>query len=257
MDWYIYPLVIATGFGCGFINTLAGSGSLISLPVLIFLGLPANVANGTNRIGILLQTIVSARSYQKGGVLDLRGGAILAIPAMVGSVIGAQIAVNLDELLLRRVIGGLIVILLVLIILKPGRWLKGQMEVMEKRPGPKIIGIFFLIGLYGGFIHAGVGIFLLAGLVLGVGYNLVRANAVKVTIVFCFTVVAIGVFFINDQIRWEIGGLLAIGNAIGGWIAAKLALRRGTRFVRFVLIAVATVSAAKLLGLFDLAVKLF
>ncbi|MBW2031763.1 MAG: sulfite exporter TauE/SafE family protein [Deltaproteobacteria bacterium] len=257
MDLYIYPLVIAAGFGCGFINTLAGSGSLISLPVLIFLGLPANVANGTNRIGILLQAVVSARSYQKGRVLDMRGAATLAVPAMMGSVIGAQIAVNLDEQLMRRVIGGLIIILLALIIFKPGRWLKGQKEVMEQRPGPKILGVFFLIGFYGGFIHAGVGIFLLSGLVLGVGYNLVRANAVKVTIVFCFTAVAIGVFFLNDQIDWKLGILLAIGNAIGGWTAAKLALKRGTAFVRLVLIGVASVSAIKLLGLFDLAVKLF
>lgn len=252
MDWYIYPAVIAAGFGCGFINTLAGSGSLISLPVLIFLGLPANVANGTNRVGILIQTAVSLRSFGRQDMLDLRGGVMLALPAIVGGVIGAQIAVNLDEQMLRRVIGGLMAAMLVFIIARPRCWLKGQLEVMGRRPRLLELVIFFFIGAYGGFIQAGVGIFLLAGLVLGVGYDLVRANAVKVLIVLCFTVFAMVVFMINGQVLWGLGLLLAVGNAVGGWLAAKLAIERGAGLVRWILIAVVTVSAVKLLDLPDL-----
>lgn len=255
MDWYIYPAVIAAGFGCGFINTLAGSGSLISLPVLIFLGLPANMANGTNRVGILIQTIVSLRSFKKQNMLDLRGGIMLALPAIVGGIIGAQIAVNLDEQMLRRVIGALMVVMLVFILARPKRWLKGQLDVLGRRPKALELVIFFFIGAYGGFIQAGVGIFLLAGLVLGVGYDLVRANAVKVLIVLCFTVFAMVVFMINGQILWGLGLLLAVGNAGGGWLAAKLAIERGAGLVRWFLIAVVIVSAAKLLGLIDLLIN--
>ena len=257
MDWYIYPAVIAAGFGCGFINTLAGSGSLISLPVLIFLGLPANIANGTNRVGILIQTVVSLRSFKKQNMLDLRGGIMLALPAIVGGIIGAQIAVNLDEQMLRRVIGALMVVMLVFILARPKRWLKGQLEVLGRRPRALELVIFFFIGAYGGFIQAGVGIFLLAGLVLGVGYDLVRANAVKVLIVLCFTVFAMVVFMINGQILWGLGLLLAVGNAGGGWLAAKLAIERGAGLVRWFLIAVVIVSAAKLLGLLDLLINAF
>ena len=255
MDWYIYPAVIAAGFGCGFINTLAGSGSLISLPVLIFLGLPANMANGTNRVGILIQTVVSLRSFKKQNMLDLRGGIMLALPAIVGGIIGAQIAVNLDEQMLRRVIGALMVVMLVFILARPKRWLKGQLEVLGRRPRDLELVIFFFIGAYGGFIQAGVGIFLLAGLVLGVGYDLVRANAVKVLIVLCFTAFAMVVFMINGQILWGLGLLLAVGNAGGGWLAAKLAIERGAGLVRWFLIAVVIVSAAKLLGLLDLLIN--
>lgn len=255
MDWYIYPAVIAAGFGCGFINTLAGSGSLISLPVLIFLGLPANMANGTNRVGILIQTIVSLRSFKKQDMLDLRGGIMLALPAIVGGIIGAQIAVNLDEQMLRRVIGALMVVMLVFILARPKRWLKGHLEVLGRRPRALELVIFFFIGAYGGFIQAGVGIFLLAGLVLGVGYDLVRANAVKVLIVLCFTAFAMVVFMINGQILWGLGLLLAVGNAGGGWLAAKLAIERGAGLVRWFLIAVVIVSAAKLLGLLDLLIN--
>ncbi len=252
MEWYIYPTVIIAGFGAGFINTLAGSGSLITLPLLIFIGLPANVANGTNRVGVLFQNLVSADSFRRQRVLDTRGALILAIPAIIGSVIGAQIAVNLDEEMMRRTIGALMVIMLVVVLVRPNRWLEGRSEIANHRPGLVQILIFFAIGIYGGFIQAGVGIFLLAGLVLSVGYDLVRANAVKVLIILLFTISALMVFVYNDQVWWGVGFLLAIGNALGGWVAARMAVERGANFVRWILIAVLVVSAAALLGVFDL-----
>lgn len=257
LDLIISLAVIAAGFGAGFINTLAGSGSLITLPVLIFIGLPANVANGTNRVGVLLQSLTAASSFRQQQVLDLGASLMLAAPAIVGSVIGAQIAVNLDEQLMRRTIGALMVAMLVVIIARPRRWLEGRAEALDQRPGWGQMVVFFLIGGYGGFIQAGVGIFILAGLVLSAGYDLVRANAAKALIVLCFTVFALLVFIYNDQVRWELGILLAIGNALGGWVAARMAVERGAVFVRWLLIAVVAVSAAQLLGLFELIVGLF
>jgi uncharacterized membrane protein YfcA len=247
LEWYIYPLVIAAGFGAGFINTLAGSGSLITLPLLIFMGLPANVANGTNRVGVLFQNIISTESFRRKQVLDSRGGIILSIPAMIGSLLGAQIAVNLDEELMRRVIGALMVVMLIIILVRPKRWLQGELDRMGERPSVWHLLLFFAIGIYGGFIQAGVGIFLLAGLVLGIGYNLVRANPVKNMIVLLFTAAALVVFVANDQVVWSIGLILAIGNSLGAWVAAKMAVEKGARFVRWVLIVVVAVSAVQLL----------
>ena len=257
LEWWVYPAVIAAGFGAGFINTLAGSGSLITLPLLIFIGLPANVANGTNRVGVLFQNLVSGTSFHRQGVMDWKRGLILAIPAVVGSVIGAQIAVNLDEEMMRRTIGVLMVVMLGVILVRPKRWLKGHPESMKDRPTLTQLLIFFGIGIYGGFIQAGVGIFLLAGLVLSVGYDLVKANAVKVLIVFCFTISALIVFIINDQVLWGIGFLLAIGNSLGGWVGARMAVEKGAVFVRWLLIAVVAVSAAQLLGIIDLFTRFF
>jgi uncharacterized membrane protein YfcA len=252
MDWYLYPAVVAAGFVAGFVNTLAGSGSLVTLPLLIFVGLPANVANGTNRVGILLQNVVGADSFRRSGVLDLRGAVILSLPAILGSVMGAQIAVNLDEELMRRTIGALMVVMLIVILLRPQRWLHGTLERMDGWPNGKQLALFFAIGAYGGFIQAGVGIFLLAGLVLGVGYDLVRANAVKVSIVLFFTVSALVVFVRNGQVEWGMGLILALGNMLGAWVAARVAVQQGAVWVRRLLIAVVVVSAANLLGLFDL-----
>lgn len=251
MEWYYYLAVIAAGFGAGFINTLAGSGSLITLSLLIFMGIPANVANGTNRVGVLIQNLVAVGSFHQQKVLDFRGGLMLSLPAIVGSILGAQIAVNLDEELMRRTIGGLMLVMLVIIFAKPKRWLEGRPEAMTRQPTFLEILVFFGIGIYGGFIQAGVGIFLLAGLVLSAGYDLVRANAVKVLITFVFTISALIVFIVNGQVWWDIGILLAIGNAVGGWLAARMAVEKGAAFVRWLLIAVVTVSAIEFLGIFD------
>ena len=257
MEWYFIPAVILAGFFAGFINTLAGSGSLITLPLLIFMGLPATVANGTNRVGVLVQNLFSMESFRRSKVLDWRGSWTLGIPAVIGSIIGAQIAVDLNEVIMRRVIGIIMVLMLFVILIRPNRWLVGTLEHLEKRPSIFQIILFFIIGIYGGFIQAGVGIFLLSGLVLSVGYNLVRANAVKVGIIFLFTISALGVFVFNNQVDWLIGFVLAIGNMFGGWFAAKVAIKRGATWVRALLIAVIVVSAANLLGLFDLIKSLF
>ena len=257
MAWYLYIAVIVAGFGAGFINTLAGSGSLITLPLLIFLGLPANVANATNRVGVLAQSLSSAASFKQQGVLDMKGGLILSIPAIIGAIIGAQIAVDLDEQLMRRTIGVLMIVMLVVIFVRPNRWLQGQVSGGPQKPGWKQMLLFFAIGIYGGFIQAGVGIFLLSGLVLSVGYDLVRANAVKALLVVTFTIFAMAVFIYHNQIWWGMGILLAIGNALGGMVAAKMAVERGAAFVRWILIAVIIISAAGLLGVFEWIGRLF
>jgi uncharacterized membrane protein YfcA len=249
MEWYIYPLIVLAGVFAGFINTLAGSGSLITLPLLIGLGLPANVANGTNRIAILLQNVVGVSSFKKQKVLDFRSSVKLVIPAVIGSVIGAIIAVDLNEEVMRKTIGGLLVFMFFIILWKPSKWLREQ---QGKSPLPYWLRaiIFFLIGIYGGFIQAGVGFFLLSGLVLGAGYDLVRANAVKVLIILTYTAFALAVFIFNDQVNYTYGLILAAGNMIGAFLGASVAVKWGPKFVRYLLLITVLVAAAKLLGIF-------
>ena len=252
MDWYLYPLAVAAGFAAGFINTLAGSGSLITLPLLIFMGLPANVANGTNRVGILLQCIVGVKSFHKNNLLNVRHGLLLSIPAVIGAVIGAQIAVDLDEQTMHRVIGILMAVMLVILIVRPRRWFKARPAVDQHRLNLGQIITFFGIGLYGGFIQAGVGLFLLAGLMLGAGYDELRANPIKNLIVLCFTIFALAVFILNNQVVWTIGLIMALGSMLGAWVAVKVAVKKGNLFIRWLLIIVVAVSAAQLLGVIDL-----
>lgn len=250
MDWYFYPLIILAGFVAGFINTLAGSGSLVTLPLMMFIGLSPHMANGTNRVAILLQNIVGVSSFRKKDMLDTRGALYLGIPAVLGSIVGAKLAVSLDEDVMRTTIGAIMVFMLLVIIVRPKRWLTGELTYLEGRPSILQLIIFFFIGIYGGFIQAGVGIFLLAGLVLGIGYDLVRANAVKVGIVLFFTIFSISVFISKGHVNWLIGLVLAIGNMLGAWFGARVAAEKGAVWVRRLLIAVVTISAAKLLGVF-------
>ncbi|MEZ4557928.1 MAG: sulfite exporter TauE/SafE family protein [Caldilineaceae bacterium] len=257
--WYIYVLAILAGILAGIINTLAGSGSLVTLPMLIFLGLPANVANGTNRVGVIMQNIVGITTYQRAGALDVQGSMWYTAAAVLGSLVGARIAVDLNEQMMNMAIGVVMIIMLVVILSNPKRWLREKSEVAEGRPGVLMLGLFFVIGIYGGFIQAGVGIFLLAALVMGVGYTLTHANAIKLVIVLALSLAAIAVFIINGQVNWWFGLLMAVGQSIGAWLAARFAVNypNSNVWVRRLLIFIIIVSALKLFGVFDLVLGMF
>ena len=251
MDWYAYPLLILAGIAAGFVNMLAGNGSLITLPALLAIGLPANVANATNRVGITLQNIVGTEGFYRQGRLDVRGALLLSIPTVVGSILGARIAVNIDEALFRKVLAVAMLIMLVIMLVKPERWITGKVRVHSGRLSIVQVLVFFAIGVYGGFLQAGVGIFLLAGLVLGPGYDVVRANAVKVAIVLTLTIAALIVFQANAQVLWGPGLVMGIGSMIGAWLGTHFAVRKGTAWVRWFVIVVVLVSTAQLLGVFE------
>jgi len=252
MHWYFYPILVGTGILVGFINTLAGSGSLITLPLLMFIGLPANVANGTNRVAILMQTAVGVRGFKKHKVFQIREGIWLSLPAVIGALIGAALAVDIDDRTMTRAIGLLLIVMFFLIILKPEAWVKGKAGQVKAKPGLLQVLIFFGIGLYGGFIQAGVGFFLLGGLVLGAGYDLIKANAIKNLVVLLYTPFALAVFIWNGQVNWLAGLTLGVGNMLGAWIATRVAVSWGTKFVRIVLLTVIFLASLKLLGVFNL-----
>ena len=252
MEWYYYILVVLVGVFAGFLNTLAGSGSVISLAMLMFMGLPANIANGTNRIAILLQNIVGVGSFKKQKVFTFKEGIWLAVPAIIGSLVGASLAVEINEDIMKKTIGGLLVFLFFIILYKPDAWVKGQAGLIRSKPSVVQVIIFFFIGMYGGFIQAGVGFFLLSGLVLGSGFDLVKANAIKAFIILLYTAFAIGIFIVNDQVDYKIGFILAAGNMIGAYIAVHFAVSWGAKFVRYILLGVIIVASIKFLGLFDL-----
>jgi hypothetical protein len=234
-----------TGFVAGFINTLAGSGSLLTLPVLLLLGLPANVANATNRVGVLLQNIVAVATFRRRGRLPLAGSWKLIVPSVAGGLVGAELAVDLDEALLRRAIAVLLLVLLGVMLLRPMRWIAAHATPREPRLLVEI-PLFFAIGVYCGFIQVSVGLFLLAALVLGAGYDLIGANALKNFIVLIVTAAALVVFVVNDQVQWTVGLLLGAGQAAGAWVAAHFAIQRGVKFIRAAVVVITVMSAIAL-----------
>ncbi|HOT18302.1 MAG TPA: sulfite exporter TauE/SafE family protein, partial [Bacteroidales bacterium] len=157
MEWYMYLAVIAAGIFAGFVNTLAGGGSLLTLPLLMFLGLPANIANGTNRIGVFIQSLVSSVSFRRQNIYTVRESLWMSAPSIAGALLGALIAVKINERVMELLIAGLLVFMFFVILYKPEKWLRDQAQsaIMQRRWWVPVL--FFIIGIYGGFIQAGVG----------------------------------------------------------------------------------------------------
>lgn len=245
-------LLIVAGVLVGFINTLAGGGSIVSLSVLMLLGLPAPVANGTNRIAIAIQTLTASVSFRQQKVLPLKKAVQLAVPAIFGSVIGAWIAADINEDILEKAIGVIMLVMMVFILFKPQKYVYGRAEIIEKPLNWKHFVIFFFIGVYGGFIHMGIGYFLLMGIVVGAGFDLVKANAIKVFIVLAYTPFTLAVFIYNNQVEWKYGLILAVGAVTGAFIASRLAVSKGVDFVKWVIIVVILLTAGDMFGLYDI-----
>jgi uncharacterized membrane protein YfcA len=244
-DFNLFYLVVA-GFVAGFINTIAGGGSLITLPVLIFLGLPTSIANGTNRIGIFLQTFTGAVGYRTKGIKTFPFSIYCGISALLGSVIGAQIAIDIKGETFNRILAAVMIVVVLLIVFKP----KVSIEsLMERTTGKHLwvsVIIFFFLGIYGGFLNAGIGIIVLLFLTYFNRMSLTKANATKVTIACIYTFAAIVMFVLNDKINWTYGIFLAIGNMIGAWISSRWAVKQGDKTVRIFLIVVVTAMAIRL-----------
>lgn len=248
MEWWIYILAAVVGVTAGAINTLAGSGSLLMLPMLVFLGLPADVANGTNRVGIAVQCVVGMWTMRRAGRLDLGPHAMkLLVPTLIGSVLGASIAVQLSETVMRVVIGLVLALALIAVVARPEKFLQ---PITELKPLTIPVLLAFVgIGFYGGFIQAAVGILLLIGLVAGAGYNVVNANGIKLFLTLSYTLVALPIYAWNGQVDWKIGLLVSIGQAFGAYGAARFSVKsdRAGAWIQRILVVVLVVSIAHLL----------
>jgi len=240
------PLLATLGVVAGILNVLAGGGSLLTLPVLLFLGLPAPVANGSNRIAIFCQNIFAIRGFRKHGVFPWQLALLGLLPALLGSYLGASLAVDIDDALFKKLLAMIMLGVLLLTALDPAkRWRRDAMPMTRLRLAVLLV-TFFGVGVYGGFVQAGVGFIIIAAL-LPHGLDLVRINAVKVIVIFAFTVVALGVFIAHGQIDWPLGLALAAGNSVGGAIGSRLAVKKGHAWLQRVVTVTVLVFAIKLL----------
>ena len=238
--------LIFIGFVAGSINTIAGGGSLLTLPILIFLGLPPNIANGTNRIAILFQNIFTTAGFKSKGVITFPFSIYVGISALIGSLLGAQIAIDIKGDTFNKILAIIMVVIVVYMVFKSKSKL---IDGIEKTAGKHLwlsIVLFFFVGVYGGFIQAGVGFIILLILSSVNGLTLVKSNAVKVIVVLIYTVASVAIFAYNDVIDWKVGLVLAIGNSAGGWFASRWSVKKGDGLVRKFLIVMVITMAIKL-----------
>jgi uncharacterized membrane protein YfcA len=229
------------------VNTLAGGGSLVSVPLLVLLGLPGALANGTNRVGVLFQSAVASWRFGAEGVPGLRRALPVLLPALAGSALGAFGVARLPDESFERAFGFVMLLLLVPTL----RASAAPAAARPVRPWPRWISLplFFAIGLYGGSFQAGVGLVLVAAL-SHAGFGLVEANSVKVVVNTALTGVAVPVFVWAGQVSWPFAGVLAVGFAAGGALGARLAVRGGDRLIRPVLAVAVVALAGRMLGLY-------
>lgn len=229
-------LLALAGFVAGGINTVAGGGSNLTLPALMLLGLPADVANGTNRVAVVLQCVTGLKGYDKHEALDRPAIIPILIPTIIGGVLGAVAAALMPNLYLKPVLLGTILTMTVIILLRP--------EVIAPPPGTPTRSPsesrrawwgLFVAGVYGGFVQAGVGFILLAALAGGLRYDLLRANALKTACALAFTSVALVVFIAFDQVSWVPGLVLALGSMTGAHLAVKVAVKASQNSIKWFL----------------------
>lgn len=245
-EWYHYPLLILVGFIVGFINTVAGGGSLLSLPFLIFIGLPSNIANGTNRVAIVVQTAMATAGFKSKGVTTFPFNVYLGFAAFLGSIIGAYIAVDVSGAVFNRILAIVMIAVVCIIVFSP----KISFVHLEERLTGKHLWLgmlaFFFFGIYGGFINAGLGFLMMLFLHYVNRMSLVRSNATKVAVVLFYMISALAVFAFNDKVNWKIGLILAIGNGSGAWLASRFSVKKGDGFIKTFLIIMVVFMAVKL-----------
>ncbi len=240
---YIY--LILAGLCAGFINVIAGGGSLITLPLMIFLGVPSVVANASNRVALLAQNIVSVSNFKKNNIISGKYPVYLGISALLGAILGAFIAVDIPEKLLNKILSIVMVLVAILILTTPTFKIEQKERLDFKN---KLVGVivFFFIGIYGGFLHAGIGFIMILSLVKINRFSLLKTNAIKVTVALIYTISALAVFIWQDVVDWKVGLIVAIGSSTGGWLGSHFSIKKGDVWIKRILLVAIIIMAIKL-----------
>ncbi len=243
METEVIIILFICGLFSGVINTLAGGGSLITLPIMIFLGIPPTIANGTNRIQLIFQNIFAIYGFKSKGISNFKFSSWLALSALIGSIIGAYIAIDFPEELFKKVLS-IIMILVMFSIL-----LKNKSELIENNNiKNKWISVlcFFFIGIYGGFIHAGVGFLMILVLSKVNNIRLSQSNSIKVFVALIFSTIAFIIFLSEDKINWIYGINIGIGSGLGGWLASRWSYDKSDKTLKIILSFVILIMSIKL-----------
>ncbi len=240
-------LLVIVGIIGGFLNVMAGGGSLLMVPVMVFMGMPGPVANGTNRIAILAQNLSAITAFSKKGFSDFKLSLSLSACAIPGAILGALLGVQLQGVWFNRILA--LIMFGVMLIMYFGKGNSVEAQNHEPSRTQLIRGHILMVGagFWGGFIQIGVGFILMPVLNRVMGLDLVRTNMHKVFIIAVYTIAALAVFAAQVPILWMAGAALAVGTSLGGYLGAHLSVSRGEKIIRQVLNIVLIVFIIKLL----------
>ncbi|MFB0566043.1 MAG: sulfite exporter TauE/SafE family protein [Candidatus Aminicenantaceae bacterium] len=248
MTYFHYALLFGVGTAAGFINVMAGGGSSLTLPALIFMGLGSPLANGTNRVAIFIQNISAIASFRKSKLYQFKTSLTYSVFTLPGAIAGALVAVRVSDVLFQRILGAVLIFIVFSMFFS--RSYKAQHKTQEERINWLIYPVLLSIGFYGGFLQVGVGFMFMAALYHLSKLDLVLVNMHKVFIILIYTIPALLIFLITGNVNWKLGLILAAGNAIGGWWGAHVTVRGGEKIVRIILAIAITIMAFKLFDLY-------
>jgi len=239
-----YGMLIFAGFFGGVVNTLAGGGSMLTLPALMLLGMPADIANGTNRVGIFLQSAAAVKGFDSAKKLDRTAVLPILLPTLVGALLGAILASVLPNVYLKPMLLGVMVLMALLMVLKPEVIAEENVLPRGLKDTPSAwLGLFFT-GLYGGFAQAGVGFLLIAALAGMLRYDLVHTNALKLVCTGALSLVALVIFALSDQVLWIPGLVLAVGTVAGAVVSVRFAISVSQATLKWFLFIMVSLSCA-------------
>ena len=248
-----HAILVTTGICSGFISSMAAGGSLLTLPVLIFLGLDGpTVANGTNRVALVIQNAFGIASFRRKGISDFRYGILISVPTVCGVIIGTLLVIQLgtidkSSIIFNRILAGIMIIVLAITIFNPLKKLQSSKENLGSSRKALAALIFFFLGIYIGFIQAGVGFMIIVTITTVNGFSLVRTNALKMFVVFFATLMALSIFVMKGHVDWGLGLALAGGNSIGVSIGSHWAVAKGDKTIRVILVCSILVFSARLI----------
>jgi uncharacterized membrane protein YfcA len=239
--------IAAAGFVSGVVNTMAGGGSLLTVPLLVMIGLPGTIANGTNRVAVFVQSVVGALAFRAEGVSGFSKSLPVLLPMVLGGTLGAYAVARLDDATFERLFGVVMLLLLLPALRTPT---SAALESERAAMSPMTSAFtFFTIGLYGGSFQAGVGIFLVLALAQA-GHGLVVANSIKAVAVAAFTAVAVAIFVFEGQVVWMPALVLSAATALGAAVGVRVAVRGGDRVIRPVIALAVVAMAGRMLRLY-------
>ncbi|OOE93362.1 permease [Salinivibrio sp. MA427] len=229
-------ILVSLGVIAGIINTLAGGGSNLTLPALMVMGMPADVANATNRVAVWLQCASGMSGFRQHDKLDTQDIIPVLIPNLIGGLCGALAAAWLPTSWVKPLLLGTLLTMTVVMLVKPATFgPPAGTPVKKVADTPTAWFGLMLAGFYGGFVQAGVGFVLLAALCGTLHYDLVRGNALKLACTLAFTSLSLLVFIADDLVRWAPGLILAIGTMVGARIAVRFAISANPKLLKLFL----------------------
>jgi uncharacterized membrane protein YfcA len=237
-------ILFASGAIAGFINIMAGGGSVLTIGIMILLGVEPVVANGTNRIGVLTGTVAGAATYKSEKFTDIKTSLLLGLWAVPGAIAGSLFSINISNQLFQRILSAVMIFILITLIL-PKKRVEKATEQLKK--SLLIYPAMLLIGFYGGFIQIGVGFILMAAFRHLMQYDLLRVNLHKTFVVLIYTLPVLVIFGFSGKINWLYALAISLGNAVGSYFSVKIALKKGEKVVKIVLIIAILLMAAKFL----------